>query len=121
MSCRKCHGGGYRKNCENSLSLKTFADIAEWFLIAIQRESPLKNGFEADPKDRIPLNCNLPASKGTIQKFNEPVRIEPCKSLTNSRLLENMKSNSNAGFSRAHNGVAKIPSPHAASLSRRYP
>ena len=24
-------------------------------------------------------------------------------------------------FSRAHNGVAKIPSPHAASLSRRYP
>ena len=28
-------GGGYSKNCEFSLSLESFADIAEWFLIAI--------------------------------------------------------------------------------------
>ena len=27
--------GGYSKNCEFSPSLETFADIAEWFLIAI--------------------------------------------------------------------------------------
>ena len=49
-------------------------------LAAIQRKSPSENGFEADPKDGVPLNCNMPASKGTMQKFNEPVRIAlvPC-------------------------------------------
>ena len=93
--------GGCSKNCENSLSLETFADIAEWFLIANYRKSPPENGFEASPKDGVPLNCNLPASKGTMQKFNEPVRIAPFRSLTNSRPMEIGKPSSNAGFPRA--------------------
>ena len=63
MSCRKCHGGGCRIFCECSPSLKTFADIAEWFLAEIQLKSPAENGFEADQKDGVPLNGNSPASK----------------------------------------------------------
>ena len=59
-------------------------------LAAIQRKSPAENGFEADPKDGVSLNCNLPASKGTMQKFNEPVRIVPCGSLTESGRLSSV-------------------------------
>ena len=70
-------------------------------LAAIQRKSPSENGFEADRKDGLPLNCNMPASKGTMQKFNEPVRIVPCRNLTNSRPMEIRKPSSNAGFPRA--------------------
>ena len=57
-------------------------------LAVIQRKSPSENVFEADQKDDVPLYCNLLASKGSMQKFNEPVRIAPCGSLTESgRLL----------------------------------
>ena len=41
-------------------------------LAVIQRKSPPENGFEADPKDGFPLNCNLPASKGTIHDGESP-------------------------------------------------
>ena len=63
MSCRKSHGGGRRIFRECSLSLETFAEIAEWFLAEIQRKSSAENGFEAEQKDSVPVNCNLSASK----------------------------------------------------------
>ena len=66
------YGGGYRNFRECSLSLETFADIAEWFLAEIQRKSPAENDFEAEQKDGIPLNCNLSASKQPRRTF------EPC-------------------------------------------
>ena len=57
------NGGGRRVFRESSLDLKTFAEIAEWFLAEIQRKSPAENGFEADQKDGIPLKYNPPNSK----------------------------------------------------------
>ena len=63
--------GGCRNFCEYSLELKTFADIAEWFLAAIQRKSPSENGFEVKLRDWVPLDRDLLATKGTTQKFNE--------------------------------------------------
>ena len=122
MSCRECDGGGYSKNCENSLEHKTVRYIAVRYPYRNKKERDSRERFESDRKDGIPLNCNLPASKGTMQKFNEPVRIAPFRSSTNSRLSANRKIQLKCRIlSRAYNGGAKIPSPYAASLSRRYP
>ena len=52
-----------------SLVIETVADIAAWFLAEIQRKETAENGFEVEQKDGIPLNCNLPALKGTTQKI----------------------------------------------------
>ena len=59
-------GGGYSKNCGFSPSLETFADIAEWFHVEIQRKNA-ENGFEAIQQVGGPLNCNFSTLNHTMR------------------------------------------------------
>ena len=51
--------------------LKTVRYIAVRYPYRNKKERDRRERFESDRKDGIPLNCNLPDSNHTTQKFNE--------------------------------------------------